>query len=213
MGLDDDLIAYYDTEARAGIRERKVGMRVELQSSHVDLLRRSGVRTLLDVGAGPGLDTVEFAAAGFDVTGLDLAPANVAVMASRGLQAVVGSLYRLPFPDATFDAVWTMSTFVHVPSERRLEALVELGRVVRPGGVLAIGTWGGRDYEGVPEFGEIRPRRFFSLASHERWRATLDRLGAVERFETFDPTDPSGWEYQFAVVRRRDQTPLAPSLL
>lgn len=201
VGLDDDLIAYYDAEARAGIRERK-GMRVGLRRTHADVLRRDGARTVLDVGAGPGLDTIEFDADGFDVIGLDLAPGNVAVMTSRGLRAVAGSLYRLPFADATFDAVWTMSTFVHVPAERRHEALGELRRVVRPGGTLAIGTWGGRDYEGVPEFGEIRPRRFFSLASHDRWREAIGIHGRVEHFETFEPTDPSGWEYQFAVVRR-----------
>lgn len=202
VGLDDDLIAYYDAEARAGTRRAHGEMRLGLRSSFVELLVREGRHTLLDIGAGPGLDTIEFERDGFDVTGLDLAPANVAVMRSLGLRAVAGSLYRLPFADASFDAVWTMSTFVHVPAARRHEAIVELGRVVRPGGVVAIGTWGGRDFEGVPEFGELRPHRFFSLASHARWRRALGRLGSVERFETFPPTDPSGWEYQFAVIRR-----------
>jgi len=29
----------------------------------------------------------------------------------------------------------------------------------------------------------------------------LERRGSLERFETFPPTQPSGWEYQYAVLR------------
>ncbi len=174
-----------------------------LRTGFLRLLAEEGRRRVLDVGAGPGLDTIEFQSAGLDAMGLDLAPANAAVMRGRGFPALAGSLYALPFPDACFDALWTMSTFVHVPDDRFDHALGELLRVVRVGAPVAIGTWGGQDFEGVPEFGEHRPLRFFSLAAHARWRAMLGRHAAVEHFETFAPTDPSTWEYQFAVLRRR----------
>ncbi len=135
------------------------------------------------------------------MVGVDLAPANAALMRAQGLAGVAGSLYALPFSDATFDALWTMSTFVHVPHARFDEAMSELMRVVRPGGPVVIGTWGGVDLEAVPEFGELRPYRFFSLATHDRWRAMLARHGRVDRFETGPPDPQSGWEYQWAVVR------------
>ena len=201
MGLDADLTAYYDAEARAGVRGEPDAMRLGIRDAFLALLRREEVRRLVDVGAGPGRDTVVFRQAGLDAVGVDLAPANVAAMRERGVPGAAGSLYALPFADACFDALWTMSTFVHVPHERFDEAMHELLRVVRPGGPLAIGTWGGRDFEGVPEFGEFRPYRFFSLASHDRWRAMLERRGRLEHFETFAATRPGGWEYQYAVLR------------
>jgi SAM-dependent methyltransferase len=203
VGLDADLTAYYDAEARAGLRTTQAPMRVALRQRFIQLLRSEHRHLIIDVGAGPGLDTVGFQSEGFDAIAVDLAPANAAVMRDRGLVGVAGSLYALPFTDATFHALWTMSTFVHVPHDRFDDAITEMLRVVAPGAPLSIGTWGGQDFEGVPEHGELRPFRFFSLASHDRWRAMLAAHADVEQFETFPPTDPSGWEYQLAVLRRR----------
>ena len=201
MGLDADLAAYYDAEARAGVRGELDTMRLGIRHGFVDLMRREHRRRLVDVGSGPGRDTLAFQQDGFDTIGVDLAPANLVLMRERGAVGSAGSLYALPFADAIFDALWTMSTFVHVPHDRFDEAMNEFVRVVSPGAPLAIGTWGGRDFEGAPEFGELRPHRFFSLASHGRWRSMLERHGQLEVFETFPATDPSGWEYQYAVLR------------
>lgn len=201
MGLDADLAAYYDAEARASARGGLDAMRLGIRDGFVTVLQSEARRRLVDVGAGPGRDTVEFHRSGFEAVGVDLAPANIAAMRARGAPGAAGSLYALPFADGTFDALWTMSTFVHVPHERFDDAMTELVRVVTPGAPLAIGTWGGRDFEGVPEFGELRPYRFFSLSSHERWRTMLERHGHLEHFETYPASDPSGWEYQYAVLR------------
>ena len=201
MGLDADLAAYYDDEARTGRRTQLSALRHALRGSIVDLLRAEGRARVLDVGAGPGLDAVELAAAGMQVTALDLAHANAVAMHDRGLRAVTASLYALPVRTGAFDAVWSMSTFVHVPRVRVGDALDEVLRVVPPGAPVAIGTWGGLEHEGL-----LVPRegggRFFSLSPHDRWHDLLARQANVERFETFEPDPTSGWEYQFAVLRR-----------
>jgi SAM-dependent methyltransferase len=202
MDLQGDLIAYYEAEAAGGLRvEHARAMRFELRSAFAEVLTAGGVRTLLDVGAGPGLDTELWQADGFGVVGLDLAHGNVVRMRERGLRAVTGSLFELPFRSEVFGALWTMSTFVHVPHDRFDDAMRELLRVVVPGAPLGIGTWGGRDFEGVVEFGELRPHRFFSLAAHDRWREMLARHATVDAFRTVEASKPDGWEYQFAVVR------------
>jgi SAM-dependent methyltransferase len=51
----------------------------------------------------------------------------------------VGLLPELPFPDGTFDAVTANFVLNHVG--RPKEALVELRRVLRPGGRLALTIW------------------------------------------------------------------------
>jgi SAM-dependent methyltransferase len=202
MQIDSDLIAYYEAEAQSGRRSVHGQFRADLRRTFADRLRGERRRHLLDVGAGPGLDTVAWHHDGFDVVGVDLAHANVAKMHERNLPAVTGSLYDLPFRTGTFEVLWTMSTFVHVPHDRFDDAIGEMLRVVRPGGLLGIGTWGGIDFEGVPEFGDLQPFRFFSLAAHDRWRSMLASHGDVEAFETYDPGDEHGWHYQFAVLRR-----------
>lgn len=201
VSFDADLIAYYDAEARAGRRTDTGPLRRDLQARFATQLTVEGRARILDVGAGPGLDTGDWVADGFAAVGLDLGFANGELMRRRGLAAVVGSLYELPFRAGAFDALWTMSTFVHVPHDRFDEAISELLRVVRPGAPLGIGTWGGLDFEGHPEVGDILPYRFFSLASHDRWREMLSCHGELESFETYHPNRDIDWEYQFAVLR------------
>lgn len=201
MGLDADLVAYYDAEARGGHRVALGALRARLRRGFADLLGRERRRCLVDVGAGPGLDLAEYRNDGFDAIGVDLVQANVELIRRRGLPGVTASLYRLPFPTGAFDALWTMSTFVHVPHARFDTAIGEMLRVVRPGSPLGIGTWGGQDFEGVPERGELRPYRFFSLASHQRWRTMLARHAQVEEFHTYHPDAGHDWDYQFTVLR------------
>jgi SAM-dependent methyltransferase len=201
MAFDADLIAYYEAEATGGHRKPHGEFRLGLLHTFSVILEREDRRRLIDVGAGPGLDAAEWNSAGLDVVGVDLVGANAALIREKGLVAVAGSLYSLPFRGEAFDALWTMSTFVHVPNDRFDEAMRELLRVVRPGSPLGIGTWGGHDFEGVPEFGELRPYRFFSLNTDDRWREMLGRHAVVESFETYRPETHHDWVYQFAVVR------------
>jgi len=195
-----DLAAYYDTEAEAGVRSDLSDLRVSLHDQSVRGFHDDGVGTILDVGAGSGLDLVRFRASGFQVLGLDLSTRNVSLLASSKVPAVVGSVLELPLATGAADVVWTMSTLVHIGDDEIHLALSELCRVCRTGGLIAVGSWGGRDWEGTSDFTRFHPPRFFSLRDHGRWRRILEDLGTIERFDTF-VTPQDGWEYQFALLR------------
>lgn len=200
--LSADLATYYDDEAI----ERHVRSidpeRVRRRDEFVTLVTTDGLRSLVDVGMGPGRDTVAFRAAGLAAVGIDLAFENVRLARADGIDAVRASLFRLPVRDASFDVVWTMSTLVHVPDSRFDEAMSELCRAVTPGGLLAVGLWGGRDREEVLHLDPSRPGRFFSLRTHRRAETMLGVHGDVERFDSWS-IDGHEWDYQFAVLRKR----------
>jgi len=74
-------------------------------------LRSWGVHSLLEVGVGTGRVGGPLGDRGFDVTGLDASKRMLVRARAKGLsRLVLGSAYRLPFPDERFDA----ALFVHV---------------------------------------------------------------------------------------------------
>lgn len=99
----------------------------------------------LDVGCGAGEVCVELAArvgARGRVTGLDPSEAMIAaarraaVRSGRTIELQVGSIYKMPFTDASFDAVRAERVFQHL--ENPEAALREMMRVVRPGGRVMV---------------------------------------------------------------------------
>lgn len=96
---------------------------------------------VLDVGTGPGTVAAAALARGAEVVAVDAEPTMVALAAANAPGAEVrhAVLPRLPFPDGTFDAV--VSNFVVNHVEDPWAALVELRRVARPGGRVAVTIW------------------------------------------------------------------------
>lgn len=99
---------------------------------------------ILDVASGTAGVAIELAKrTGGTVVGVDLTEqmlrqgaANVAASAvARRITLVAGQAERLPFPDATFDALAFSYLLRYVEDPQA--TLAELGRVVRPGGVMA----------------------------------------------------------------------------
>jgi demethylmenaquinone methyltransferase / 2-methoxy-6-polyprenyl-1,4-benzoquinol methylase len=99
-----------------------------------------GTASVLDVAAGTGLVTRALLAAGRaeDVVALDQSEPMLDVAARHGdarTRFVLGQAERLPFPDATFDAVTVTYLLRYVDDPAATVA--ELVRVLRPGGVIA----------------------------------------------------------------------------
>ena len=100
---------------------------------------------VLDVGCGFGgtIHELNENFTGMDLVGLNIDPRQLArarekVKAKKGnkISFIEGNACKLPFPDASFDAVLAVECIFHFPS--RFEFLKEVKRVLRPGGRLAI---------------------------------------------------------------------------
>jgi SAM-dependent methyltransferase len=100
----------------------------------------SGTR-LLDVACGPGHIAAGAAARGAKAVGVDAAEGMVAVARARyaEIEFQLGDAERLPFGDASFDAVVAGFVVNHLPRPER--ALAEFARVVRPESRVAVTVW------------------------------------------------------------------------
>ncbi|HEX8568525.1 MAG TPA: class I SAM-dependent methyltransferase [Caulobacteraceae bacterium] len=97
--------------------------------------------TILDAacGAGAMLGDLRGAFPRARVLGLDLSAAYLEEARRRsGAPAVQGNCERLPFADASLDAVTCVYLFHELPPKVRPVVAAELARVLKPGGVLAL---------------------------------------------------------------------------
>ncbi len=127
----------------------------------VHALGLGAARRVLDLGCGVGslLHALAAAAPGAFVCGADRSEGMVR-RAPASFPRAVADAARLPFADRSFDAVTLAFMLFHVPEPDR--ALREVLRVLRPGGVVGVATWG-------------REERF---PAGDAWAEELDAHGA-----------------------------------
>ncbi|MBN3894228.1 MAG: methyltransferase domain-containing protein [Nostoc sp. NOS(2021)] len=112
---------------------------------------RPGMK-LLDCGCGPGAIALGLAKAiaPGTLTGIDTEASQIQIAAESAFTQAVsnanfleGNIYALPFPDNTFDAIFSHALFEHL--QEPVQALRELQRVLKPGGIVGLRSpdWGG----------------------------------------------------------------------
>lgn len=173
-------------------------MTAEASRAIADLLgsELAGRGSCLEIGVGTGLIALPLHGAGVRVVGLDLSVAMLRKLVEKtGGRPVFpllrGDATRLPFDDAVFGGAVARHVFHLIPRWR--EALEELIRVVRPGGVLLvnIGAPGGL-------WQEVQDRLEAAAGPGAR-RVGLDSIGkdlddALERLGVRFRELPPVWE-------------------
>ncbi len=160
---------------------------------------------LLEIGAGTGQDSAYFQQEGFAVVAGDLSPVMVEHCRAKGIEAHVMDFLHLNVPVGSFDAVFAMNSLLHVPNHDLPEALAAIRAVLRTGGLLFIGVYGGNESaEGPIDHDEHVPPRFFS------WRTDEQLLGfATAWFEVVDFHSVDldlGYRFQSLTLRRPTET-------
>jgi ubiquinone/menaquinone biosynthesis C-methylase UbiE len=100
-------------------------------------------KDVLEVGCGIATDGLEFARNGARYSGVDLTPHSIEMAEERfrlfGLSArfkVANAEEWLPFPDASFDHVYSFGVIHHSPAPEKI--VKEIHRVLKPGGTFTV---------------------------------------------------------------------------
>jgi glycosyltransferase involved in cell wall biosynthesis len=93
-----------------------------------------GFERVLDVGCGSS----RILGSQRSMVGLDVALGKLRYSRRYGNPLVHGSIFAIPFEDASFDCVVCSEVIEHIPPDE--QAFAELRRVLRPGGRLLLGT-------------------------------------------------------------------------
>lgn len=200
-----ELRAYYEEESRLRLREGRSGARLSLRRGFIEQLQREGRRSVLDIGAGPGVDLGAFHGAGLHAMGVDLALGNARLAAEAGLVMIQGSATALPVRPASFDAAWSISTLMHLDHAEAANAAAEVARCLRPGGRFLAGIWGRETESTVVDDTKLPGnRRPFHLRSVESNTSLLTSHPGLE-LETNErwPSVSEDWDYQVFHLRSR----------
>jgi SAM-dependent methyltransferase len=171
---------------------------------------------VLDAGCGDGFMTRSIAAS--TVVGIDSSPGMVEQAVSHGVDARVGDLHDLPFPDDDFDVVVCSGVLHHLHDIDR--AVAEIARVLRPGGRLVAvengegnmeELWsavGPRPDHGHHDYLEILGRRLETVECRDTegfmlWETASDLQAYLDTFtEMLGPLTAPADPYPFKATRR-----------
>jgi SAM-dependent methyltransferase len=175
----DVLRQQYSDDVRLTARQSLWRLRPgpSLYQTVLDLAALDGTETVVEVGCGNGCYLAELRSRGHagPVLGLDLSE-PLARQAGRYAATAVADAQALPLSDAGVDVVLCAHMLYHVPDIDR--AIVELRRVVRPGGRVIVATNGaGHTAELKAVLAEAAAR----VAGIE-----IDRRWDTRRFESSD---------------------------
>ena len=143
MRLDDPAHVRQQYASEAGLAARKAVYKEVTGPDARELLFSAVAEVspgrVLEVGCGEGeLAERLMKDLGTGVVALDQSPRMVELTRARGVDARVGDVQELPFPDESFDAAVAAWMLYHVPALDL--ALDELARILKPGGRLVAVT-------------------------------------------------------------------------
>ncbi|QBD81163.1 class I SAM-dependent methyltransferase [Ktedonosporobacter rubrisoli] len=131
-------------------------------------ISQGNAHTLLDLGCGSGRHVLYFGERGFDMYGIDSAPAGLAITRQRleeaGLTAhlVQSDIFdALPFPDAFFDAILSVQVIHHARLAQIAALIDEMARILKVGGHIFV-TVPQLQNQGT-QFAQIEPGTYIPL--------------------------------------------------
>lgn len=197
--LQNQLRKAYDEMAVERQNRPEEDWKVKERQEFLDRLHKNGKKNLLEIGAGPGKDSLFFKDQGLKVVATDLSPEMVHLCTEKGLEAYVMDFLNLQFPDASFDAVYALNCLLHVPKLDLPKILLEIHRLMKPFGLFFMGVYGGFDHQGIWEDDYYNPKRFFSFYPDETLIDTVEKVFTVQDFKRL--TFPESRSPQLAFQR------------
>jgi SAM-dependent methyltransferase len=199
--LKGSLQVSYDRHANARDLVPKDDWKVTERALFLSRLKERQSKSLLEIGAGTGQDSLFFMENGLVTTSTDMSSEMVRLCREKNLTAYQMDFYELQFPPESFDAVWSLNCLLHVPKQELGSVLNGIRNVLKMGGLFYFGVYGGDDTEGVWEGDTYHPRRFFSFHTDQSIQSAVSRYFEILYFNAVDYGSKS-LHFQSMILRK-----------
>lgn len=131
---------------------------------------------IIEVGCGSGRDAFLLNKEGYTVVGIDLSEAMLSLAREivPSAEFVKMDMCMLEFPSEHFDGFWAAASLLHLPKRKICQAIKEIRRVTKTGGVGFIAMKPGEG-ESMKMDHRWNVPRFFSLYKLEEFRDVLEQ--------------------------------------
>jgi SAM-dependent methyltransferase len=164
----------------------------------VEVYKKNGVKTVLDLGCGNGRHTIHLEARGFKTFGVDISISGLQQTQHRYVSAtlipnlVLSDIrFPLPFRDNVFDGLLSTQVIHHAFIAQIQLTIHEIWRVMISDGVAFVTVAGKLDEGG--EFEEVEPDTYVPLTGDERGlpHHIFDINEVYDKFSRFNIEDVS----------------------
>ncbi|MBC5638735.1 class I SAM-dependent methyltransferase [Ornithinibacillus sp. BX22] len=200
----ENIAESYNTKAQERDSSTMQAWKVKEREVFLDYIQSENVNSLLEIGAGPGKDSLFFKEKGLNTFSTDISPEMIKLCKEKGLNAQVMSFSNLVFSDKHFDSIWAMNCLLHVSKEDIQSVLNEIKRVLTPNGLFYLGVYGGENSEGIWQDDAYIPKRFFSFYEDHTLKELLSKFFIIEYFNVV-PKEIVGGTLHFQSVILRNK--------
>ncbi|WP_240189948.1 class I SAM-dependent methyltransferase [Bacillus sp. P14.5] len=202
--LKENLIVSYDAEAQRRSQEEDPEWKVAERENFLGWMIEENSSSVLDLGAGPGKDSLFFKENGIQPLAIDISPEMVRICRGKGLEAEVLSLDEMNRLEKKFGAVWAMNSLLHIPRKEIENVLRDVHEVLEERGLFYMGLYGGIDSEGIWEGDIFEPKRFFSLHTSVDIQKLVSPFFSIENMVVLPPhAVDSKLEFQSLILRKK----------
>lgn len=199
--IKSNLREYYNKDAPLRNSKEKAEWKISQRSDFCNLIKSENKKTLLEIGAGTGDDSVFFKESGLKVTAVDLSPEMVKICIGKSIEAYELDFYNLVDLNRTFDCIWSMNSLLHVPKSDLPQVLNTIDSVLNKDGLFYMGVYGGLDLEHyyLDDFSEIP--RFFSFYTEQALKDVLSCSFNILSFQQMDVGRKR--DFQAVIMRKK----------
>ncbi len=183
----DDIKKYYNQDAnRRNSKIIRTPWKAKVRKTFYTTVKQEGKKTLLELGAGTGFDSLFFMRKGLKVTAVDISDESIRKCREKGIEAYEMDFYNLTALNKKFDCIYALNTLLHVPKADLHKVLQEIDAVLDRDGLFYLGLYGGNDDEiNLVKSGVSDVPRFFTFYSEKYLKTVLNDYFQIVNFKTF----------------------------
>lgn len=197
----ENIKIYYNQDAARRNRQRmRAPWKRKVRKNFYKIIKQENKKTLLELGAGAGFDSLFFMRKGLNVTAVDISDENIRSCREKGIEAYALDFYKLSTLHNKFDCIYALNTLLHVPKDDLHKVLQEIGAVLNRNGLFYLGLYGGNDEETDLVKSDVSdaPRLFTFYSAHYLKTVLTDYFHIVD-FKTF----PVGTHIFHSIILRK----------